>query len=99
MDEITRVRVDDQGRLMLPASLRRRMGISSGDTVLATVEEDGRLVVWTFANGVRRAQEIARRHIAPGSYTVDDFLGERREEAGRAERRFDSVDGEDRASS
>jgi len=99
MDEITRVRVDDQGRLMLPASLRRRMGISSGDTVLAAVEEDGRLVVWTFENGVRRAQEIARRHIAPGSYTVDDFLGERREEARRAERRVDSVDGEDRAAS
>jgi hypothetical protein len=66
---------------------------------LAAVEEDGRLVVWTFENGVRRAQEIARRHIPPGSYTVDDFLGERREEAGRAERRFDSVDGEDRAAS
>jgi hypothetical protein len=67
--------------------------------VLAAVEEDGRLVVWTFENGVRRAQEIARRHIAPGSYTVDDFLGERREKARRGERRVDSVDGEDRAAS
>lgn len=99
MDDATRVRVDDQGRLMLPASLRRRLGISAGDTVLAAVEEDGRLVVWTFESGVRRAQEIARRHIVPGSYTVDDFLAERREEAQRGERRFDGTAGEDRAAS
>lgn len=96
MEQVTRVRVDDQGRLMLSAALRRSLGVKPGDTVLARIEDDGRLAVWTFANGVRRAQAISRRHIPEGSYTVDDFLAERREEARRAEER---LSGDQRATS
>ena len=79
---------------MLPAALRRALGVRAGDTLLAGVDEDGRLVVWTFANGVRRAQALARRHIPEGSYGIDDFLAERREEARRSDARVDRLPGE-----
>jgi bifunctional DNA-binding transcriptional regulator/antitoxin component of YhaV-PrlF toxin-antitoxin module len=94
MERVTRVRIDDQGRLMLSAGLRRALGVKAGDTVLARVEEDGRLVVWTFANAVRRAQALTRRHIPEGSYGADDFLSERREEARRSVSGVDRLAGE-----
>jgi len=84
MDTTARLRgrVDKQGRLVIPAELRRQLGIEAGGPV--TLELDGyELRVSTIRAGIRRAQEIAARYTKGKTGLVDDFLAERRREAER----------------
>ena len=78
------VTVGPQGRLVVPAPLRRRLGIEVGDVLVARAEED-RLVL-------ERRQAILRRIRSrfaqvPGEVSlVDELIAERREEAKRERR-------------
>jgi AbrB family looped-hinge helix DNA binding protein len=75
------VRVGPQGRIVIPASLRRQLGIQPNDRLIARIE-DGRLVLETRDSIVRRLQ--ARfSHIPPEVSLVDELIAERREEARR----------------
>ena len=80
--KISWTRIDPQGRVVIPAEVRRRMGIEPGASI-AFVEEDGQLGLMTVTQGIRRAQAIARRHIKPGKSLVDELIAERRAEAAR----------------
>lgn len=76
MDET--VRVDDRGRVVLPAGLRRRLGLSEGDELLAEVDGVGLRLV------SRRAAALALVGAAnldghEGS-AVSELLRERRRE-------------------
>ncbi len=80
---------------MVPAALRKDMGLEVGDEVLMGLE-DGEARLYTRAHAVRRAQELVRQHVPEGQSLVDDLLEERRREveeeeaepvtAGRAKR-------------
>jgi AbrB family looped-hinge helix DNA binding protein len=81
-DELSaRVRVGLQGRIVVPAALRRRLGIKTGDVLVAHAD-DGRLVL------ERREEILAQirklfEHIPPGVSLVDELIAERRAEAAR----------------
>lgn len=68
------------GKIVIPAELRRAMGIADGDTVVLEREDDGRVVLKTYRQVVREIQEEMRRMIPPGVSLVDDLLAERRRE-------------------
>ena len=70
-----------QGRVTIPAQLRREAGIEVGDTVIVHVE-DGRVVVETRAQLAARTRRDVARAAAPGS-VVDELLADRRAEADR----------------
>ena len=70
-----------QGRVTIPAQLRREVGIEVGDTVIVHVE-DGRVVVETRAQLAARTRRDVARAAAPGS-VVDELLADRRAEADR----------------
>jgi AbrB family looped-hinge helix DNA binding protein len=82
--KITWTRIDPQGRVVIPAGIRERMGIEPGSSI-AFVEEGGELGLITVAQGIKRAQAIADRVIKrePGRSFVDEFIAERRAEAAR----------------
>ena len=73
-----------QGRLVIPAELRRELGIEPGEILLASAE-DGRLVLET-----RRAllRGLTRRFGA-ALPSVEELLAERRREARRETRDAD----------
>jgi AbrB family looped-hinge helix DNA binding protein len=78
------VTVGPQGRLVVPAPLRRQLGIKPGDVLVARAEED-RLVL------ERREAVLARirRRLAvvPADVSmVDELIAERRGEAKREQR-------------
>lgn len=74
--------MQENGRVVLPASLRKALGLTKGDKVL--IEAEGDHVVLTTARLRRkRAQEIARRYAQLGVSVVDEFLQEKRVEAAR----------------
>lgn len=72
------VRIDSQGRLVIPAELRRELGIEPGEELLAWLEQD-RLIVATRAALVREFRGMWR-DVAPDRSLVDELLAEQRAE-------------------
>jgi len=80
MAEEARVRVSQNGRVVIPASFRRTLGIKVGDEVLLRIRDD-ELRITTQQRRIQRAQRRARRYLKPGASLVDELLAERREAA------------------
>lgn len=74
------VKIIDGGKLIIPASFRRKLGIDTGDTVVIEMEEDG-LHVRSLSSAVRRAQEIVREFVPDEVSLADELIAERRVEA------------------
>lgn len=76
-----RARVMPDGRVSLPADMRRRHGLDRGGEVI--VEDTGdAIVLRTLDQIVARAQALSRQLLAgKENVSVDDFLEERRREA------------------
>ncbi len=79
MPQIMDVRVGENGRMVLPLSVRRAMGLRGDTKVILTLEDD-QVRLSPIGHGVSRAQALYRQH-AKGERTTDDFLTERRIEA------------------
>ncbi len=77
-----RLKIIEGGKLVIPAAMRRELGIATGDTVVADVT-NGELRVRTLPAAVARAQAILRRHVPEDVSLVDDLIADRRHEADR----------------
>ena len=80
MDSETRTRVNENGRVVIPASFRKALGIKNGDEVVLRIEDD-ELRITTLKRRLERAQRRIRRYIKPGRSLVDELIAERREAA------------------
>jgi len=80
LEEETRTRVSQNGRIVIPASFREAMGIQAGDEVVLRLQDD-ELRITTKRRRIQRAQERARRYLRPGTSLVDELIAERREAA------------------
>lgn len=76
-------KVDNQGRIMLPAGWRRKHGIEASSELVVRERRDGSLRVETREQGIRRAQALVRRCIPAEVSLVGQLLNDRREEARR----------------
>lgn len=77
-----RARVNENGRLVIPAAFRKAMGIKVGDEVVLRIEDD-ELRILTLKRRIERAQRLVRQHVKPGTSLVDELIAERREAAKR----------------
>ena len=77
--EVTiQVNITPQGRMSLPADLRKRLGLVQGGAVFLEETEDG-IVLRTAAQAVAHAQAIAKRFANGGKdASVSEFLAHRR---------------------
>ncbi len=73
------IRLGDRGRLVLPADLRRRLDVSTGDELVATLEGDGVRIV--SRRQLARQARGAMRSRALGRDLVSELLAERKTEA------------------
>jgi AbrB family looped-hinge helix DNA binding protein len=80
MAEETRTRVNENGRVVIPSSFRKALGIEIGDEVVLRIEDD-ELRITTQQRRIQRAQRRARQYVKRGSSLVDELLAERREAA------------------
>jgi AbrB family looped-hinge helix DNA binding protein len=78
----TRVRVNENGRIVIPVALREALGIRAGDEVVLRMEDD-ELRVTTLRHRIERAKQLVRRYVKPGTSLVDDLISERRKAAKR----------------
>jgi AbrB family looped-hinge helix DNA binding protein len=76
------VNITPNGRMSLPADVRKRLGLAKGGTVFVEETDDG-LVLRTAAQAVARAQALARRFTdgMPDAST-DAFIANRRAGSG-----------------
>jgi AbrB family looped-hinge helix DNA binding protein len=75
-----RVKVNENGRLVIPAAFRSALGISPGDEVVLRIEDD-ELRITTLRQRIAQAQRLVRKYVKPGVSLVDELLAERRAEA------------------
>jgi len=73
------VKVASNGRMVLPASVRKAMGLHGDAKIILTIEDD-QVRLSPIGHGVSRAQALYRER-AKQSRTVDDFLSDRKAEA------------------
>jgi len=74
------MRVNENGRVVIPASFRKRLGIRAGDELLVRMEDD-ELRITTLKRNIARAQRLVRKHVKAGASLVDELIAERREAA------------------
>ena len=84
MTETFHARLTNDGRVVIPAPLRHRLGLKPGDHVVIDAEEDG-LRLRSYAQVLKEVQDYFRRFAKPGESIVDELLAERRAEAAREE--------------
>jgi AbrB family looped-hinge helix DNA binding protein len=82
MDTEARSRVNENGRVVIPASFRKVLGINPGDEVVLRIE-DNELRITTLKRRLERAQRRVRRYVKPGRLLADELIAERREAAKR----------------
>ena len=80
MSDVVRTKVTQGGRIVIPAEMRRRLGIEIGDQVNLERRGDS-LTVTSSQAALRRIQKRLQKVIPPGVSLADELIAERREEA------------------
>lgn len=73
-------RVNQNGRVVIPASFRKQLGIRPGDRVVLCIEDD-ELRITTLKKNLEKARRLIRKHVKPGVSLADELIAERREAA------------------
>lgn len=76
------VKIVDGGKLVIPASFRRELGIAVGDTVIVEVS-DGELRVRSRNAALVNARRMMRQIVPEGVSLVDELIADRRADAAR----------------
>jgi bifunctional DNA-binding transcriptional regulator/antitoxin component of YhaV-PrlF toxin-antitoxin module len=82
MEQFT-LRVDNQGRVLLPSFWRKQQQVKASAELRVTVNEDGGLVIETPEQGLRRARGLVRQYIPAGVRLSDEIIADHRAEAAR----------------
>jgi antitoxin PrlF len=80
MQETYKVRIGEEGRIVLPLDWRKTVHAKPGDEVFIHVSDDG-LLISTIQQAIHRFQKLVAQHVPPGIDLVDELIRERRTEA------------------
>ena len=73
-------KVQDGGRIVIPAEYRRALGLNVGDDVVLSLEAE-EIRILSRKEALRRAKTLVRRYVPEGTVLSDELLAERRREA------------------
>jgi AbrB family looped-hinge helix DNA binding protein len=73
-------KVNENGRIVIPAAIRQQMNLEPGDSIVMEVE-DGVLHLESYRSRIRRIQEEFKKYAKPGVLASDELIAERRQEA------------------
>lgn len=80
MEQEIRTRINENGRIVIPASIRQALNIHPGEELILGIEGD-ELHIATLKSRIERAQRRIRQHVKPGRSLADELIAERRETA------------------
>jgi AbrB family looped-hinge helix DNA binding protein len=76
------VTITPNGRMSLPADIRKRLGLAGGGSLVIEETPDG-VILRTVAQSVAHAQALAKKYTGEKTdASVDAFLARRREDSG-----------------
>jgi AbrB family looped-hinge helix DNA binding protein len=75
--------VGERGRVVIPAEVRRFLGVERGALLTFALDERGETVEIRAARDVARSARGLFRALAPGADLTAELIEDRREEAGR----------------
>jgi AbrB family looped-hinge helix DNA binding protein len=76
------VRVGPKGRIVLPAPIRREVGLEEGAEIVVRADR-GRIVLESRADALERLRAVVRDAVPPSLSLVDELLDARRAESER----------------
>ncbi len=79
--------LEKSGRILIPAPVRRKLGLSYGSQVIVKVNEKGGLDVESRAQAVARVQSKLRKYIPEGTLASEALIADRRAETARERRK------------
>lgn len=78
--QIIKTRVTQGGRIVIPAEMRKQLGIEIGENVNLELKSDS-LKITTGQAALRRIQNSLKNLVPEGVSLVDELIDERRKEA------------------
>ena len=82
MNEVFHAKLNDEGRLVIPAVCRRQVGLQPGQDVILKVTSDG-LLLTSYEQDLNQFQDEVTKLVGPGVSLVDEVIKERRAEAAK----------------
>jgi AbrB family looped-hinge helix DNA binding protein len=76
-------RINQQGRIVIPAECRAAAGLKPGDEVLIEPIGEGELRLRTTQQAIKEAQALVAQYLPKGRDLVQELIDERRDEAAR----------------
>jgi AbrB family looped-hinge helix DNA binding protein len=73
------VRLGENGRVVIPAAFRRRLGLKPGDPLILRLDENG-VVIESRRAAVRAAQRMIRERVPKGELLTERLFEMRRAE-------------------
>jgi len=84
--DVEKTQMSENGRIVIPATYRRALGLKGGDVLTVRMDEDG-LHLQTKRQALLKAQAIVRKHVSADRSLSAELIEERRAEAMREEKR------------
>lgn len=80
MEDVYKAKINEEGRLVIPAAYRKQYGLGTGQEVMLRVTQDG-LLITTFDKALQRFQDDVAALVASNVSLVDELIADRRKEA------------------
>ena len=78
--------LERSGRILIPAPIRRKLGLTEGSSIIVKVNENGRLDAESRLQALVRVRTKLRKYIPEGKLLSEELLADRRAEAKRERR-------------
>ncbi len=75
-------KVAEGGRIVIPATYRKALGVQVGDEVILRLDADG-VRVYTLRQAIQQAQAVVRGHVPEGRSLVQELIEERHAQSAR----------------
>ena len=82
----TEVQLGDRGRMILPAPVRKRLGLRPGSRLVLIVEDSGDVRLVSVRRQVEKCAGMFRDLVPAGALPSQELIKERRREAAREKR-------------
>ncbi len=82
MEDFT-LKIDNQGRVMLPSWWRKKVGAGPATELRAVLNKEGALILETREQGLRRAKALVGKYIPEQASLSQELIADRRAEAAR----------------
>ena len=80
MERGIRLRLNANGRVVIPASVRKALGVEAGDELILEKKGDV-FCLTTQQQRIQQAQQRAKKYLTPGTSLADELIAERRKAA------------------